>query len=175
MDKLEEPMLIKGEQNLAVTSIAFSNDTRSTFVLTVEMATANMDNGVKLYDIANSFTLCLVDSNTVKANKVDFSPSGYELVCGTTSICVISSEDGKLIKEFATDSRFITSLKYSPNGSLIAVGNVDGALLLYKTDSYTRAAKTEDHGLLVRDLVFSPDGKDILSVSDDMHINITDL
>lgn len=139
------------------------------------MAIGNMDNGLKLYDIANGCSLCIVDPNVVKVLKVDFDPSGNEVLCGTTSICLIRAEDGKLVKEFATDSRFITSLRYSPNGGLIAAGNIDGTLLLYRTETYMRAAKTEDHGLTVRDLAFTGDGKAILSVANDMHINITDL
>jgi len=143
--------------------------------VTIELAIANMDNSLKLYDIGNSCSLCIADSNTVKVHKVDFSPEGSKVLCGTTSICLINVGDGSLMKEFANDSKFITCLRYSPSGNLIAVGNIDGSLLFYKTDTYSRIAKTDDHGLSLRDFVFSPDGKFVVSVSDDMHINVTDL
>ena len=133
-----------------------------------------MDNGVNIYDINNSFALRSVDSTIVKALKVDFNPSGTTLLCGTTSICLVGSNDGILLKEFATNSRFITCLRYSPNGKLIASGNVDGALIFYNDENYTRAAKMEDHGLTVRDVGFTPESNMAISVSDDMHINITD-
>lgn len=134
-----------------------------------------MENKLHIYDISKSYFTYTSDPSKIKAWKIDFHPSGKELLSGTNELCVVNAEDGELIKEFGADSRFITSLKYSPSGKLVTTGNIDGGLIFYKTDEYKSIAKLEDHDLIVRDISFLPDETAILSVSDDMHINITDM
>ena len=146
-----------------------------TFNLKLELAVANMDSKLNIYDIAKSYKEYKVDPLKVKAWKIDFHPSGKELLSGSTGLWLSNAEDGTLIKEFSTDSRFITSLKYSPTGKLIATGNVDGGLILYKTEDYNSIAALEDHALTIRDINFTRDETAVLSASDDMHINVTDL
>ena len=135
-----------------------------------------MDNGVNIYAIDNNYALhTSVSPSTVKSWKVDFDHSGKYLLCGTTSICFVNVDDGKKVEEFATGSRFITALKYSPTGSMVASGNIDGGVIFYEMEKRTRICKLEDHGLSIRDLAFAQDESFMLSVSDDMHINITNL
>ena len=175
MDKLEVTKIVKGDQSFAVTSISFGERTRSKYRVILELAVANMNNGLNIYDIGNSYNTIKVDPNIVKAWKVDFNPTGKELVTGTNSLCVINTEDGALLKKFAISSRFIMSIKYSPSGTLLGSGNVDGGLEFYSTSDFSLKAKMEDHGLSIRDISFSPDETIVFSVSDDMHINITDM
>lgn len=141
----------------------------------VELAVANMDSRLCVYDIAKAYDSCVANPSEVKAWKIAFHPSGKELLAASTSLWAVDPEDGKVTQEFGADSRFITSLKCSPDGKLIAAGNVDGGVAFYTTDNYTCALNAEDHALTVRDIGFVPDGTAMLSVSDDMHINATDL
>jgi len=168
MDNLDTP-IVKSEQNLAVTSLAFSNKTR-------KLAIANMENSVNVYSLDNSYALYTsIPASTIKSWKIDFDPSGKYLLCGTTSLCFVNIDDGKKQPEFGLGSRFITALKCSPSGKLIASGNIDGGIIFYNAETCERAAKLEDHGLTIRDLAFAPDESFMLSVSDDMHINITNM
>eukprot|EP00826_Nyctotherus_ovalis_P007113 TRINITY_DN11753_c0_g1_i5.p1 TRINITY_DN11753_c0_g1~~TRINITY_DN11753_c0_g1_i5.p1 ORF type:complete len:248 (+),score=8.62 TRINITY_DN11753_c0_g1_i5:65-745(+) len=141
----------------------------------VELAVANMDSRLHVYDIVKAYDSCVVNPSKVKAWKIAFHPSGKELLAASTSLWAVNPEDGKVTREFGAGSRFITSLKCSPNGKLIAAGNVDGGITFYTTDNYTCAFNAEDHALTVRDVGFIPDGTAMLSVSDDMHIDATDL
>ncbi len=135
-----------------------------------------MNNGVNIYAIDNAYALhSTVPPTTVKSWKIDFDPTGKYLLCGTTSLCLIHVDDGKKTDEFALGSRFITALRYSPSGKLVANGNIDGGVVFYEMEKLTRVCKLEDHGLTVRDLAFAPDESFMLSASDDMHINITNL
>ena len=135
-----------------------------------------MDNSINLYAIDNAYALhTTVSPSTVRSWKVDFHPSGKQILCGTTSLALINVDDGNKTDEFAMGSRFITSLRFSPSGTLIACGHIDGGVLLYDPQKYTQVCKLEDHGLSVRDLAFATDESMMLSVSDDMHINATDL
>ncbi len=135
-----------------------------------------MDNQVNVYAIDNAYALhTTISPSIVKSWKVDFDPSGKYVLCGTTSLALVNVDDGKKVEEFATNSRFINCLRYSPSGKLIACGNVDGGVMFYETQKFTRVCKLEDHGLPVRDLAFAPDESFMLTVADDMLINATNM
>ena len=135
-----------------------------------------MDNSINVYAIDNAYALhATVNPSTVRSWKVDFDPLGKQILCGTTSIALVNVDDGKIANEFAENCRFINCLRYAPNGKLIACGNIDGGVLLYDGATFQRTCKLEDHGHPVRDLAFSADGSFMLSVSDDMLINVTNM
>jgi WD40 repeat protein len=140
------------------------------------LAVGNMDNSIKVYNMATSYALHqTVNPSTVRAWKVDFHPDGKRILCGTTSMVLVNVDDGKIAAEFAVGSRFIYTQRYSSTGKFIASGNIDGGVCVFETTQNTRLCKLEDHGMPVRDLAFAPDDRFLLSVSDDMHINVTDL
>jgi len=50
----------------------------------------------------------------------------------------------------------VTSLSYSPDGNIIAVGTLDGKLKLWDTPSYFCFSTTQLHNSKVTDISFSP-------------------
>ena len=140
------------------------------------LAVGNMDNSIKVYNVATSYSLnTTVSPSTVRTWRLDFDPSGKQILCGTTSLALVNVEDGKVATEFAAGSRFIYCQRFSPSGKFIGCGNIDGGVCVYETTQHSRVCKLEDHGLPVRDLAFAADETFLLSVSDDLHINATDL
>lgn len=64
------------------------------------------------------------------------------------------------------------SLAFSTDGSFIAVGAQDGAIYLYQMPSGDELAKLEGHRDMVVDLMFTPDGNNLLSLSEDGTIRV---
>ena len=68
-------------------------------------------------------------------------------------------------------------MAYSHLGELWACGDIDGVVNLYKfnPEGAELLKEFEDHGRPIRDVAFSQDDSNLLSVSDDNHINLTDI
>ena len=64
----------------------------------------------------------------------------------------------------------------SNSGSLVALGDIDGCVKFFKSDDPKESQKIfSNHGRGVKSVKFSPDGNNIISGSEDLHINIFDV
>ncbi|CDW86504.1 wd repeat domain 61 [Stylonychia lemnae] len=107
--------------------------------------------------------------------KIDFNPSGNEIMTGTLSMKIFDVSTGNMTREFNKGSKFIQALAYSPNGQLCASGNIDGVVQLFDTRTYERKENFQNHGRAVRALKFSSNSQILVSAGEDLHINITDV
>lgn len=57
----------------------------------------------------------------------------------------------------------------------MAVGNNIGHVFIFDLIGDKKMTRIESHGKLVRSLAFTSDSSKLISVSDDLHINIIDL
>ena len=66
----------------------------------------------------------------------------------------------------------LTSMDFSPDGNIFAVGSEDGSIIIWSTYSGEQIAVFSEHSSNVIEVAFSSDGNRLLSVSDDGMINI---
>ena len=64
------------------------------------------------------------------------------------------------------------AIALSPDGRLFATGGADHAVHLWDFDNAMLLARGGGHSGTVRDLMFSPDGKQLVSVADDKNVLI---
>ena len=75
----------------------------------------------------------------------------------------------------ARSDRFVLSLAYSPDGSRLACGSMDGGVHVFDTASGALLHSLPGHFKPVRALAFSPDGKTLLTGCDDMLVHLYDV
>lgn len=92
----------------------------------------------------------------------------------------MQTDDLTIKTEFKEGSKYINCASYSKDGAMCACGDIDGVMTLFKFKPEEgsipeQLQKFEDHGLPIRDLAFSHDNSHLISVSNDFHINLTDV
>jgi WD40 repeat protein len=95
----------------------------------------------------------------------------YILVsCGyNCNLCVWDFYQTEPIAEFNLNERFYT-LKISHNGKYFAMGSEAGEIWIFKLPDFQFVCKSTGHSLRVNSLNWSPDDKQIISVSSDSSV-----
>jgi len=117
------------DQNLGVVAVKFND-------LGNRIAVSTMDSNIKIFNLSGETGLSLhqqIVPETFKSWKVDFDPLSGELLTGTLALSTYNIDTGEKTSEFHTDTKFINALTYSPNGELIACGNIDGVMSVFKS------------------------------------------
>jgi WD40 repeat protein len=141
----------------------------------------------RIIDMGNISSLTKITSTTQSwANDIDWSPDN--------SILAIADMDGAWYRESrslkllqyidfpealspAIAGSAVDAIAYSPNGDLLATsmsGNVSH-ILLWKPDGKKPIRRLPGHSDMVRDLLFSPDGKKLISASHDKTVKVWDV
>lgn len=72
---------------------------------------------------------------------------------------------GDLVRTFNGHKVSFKTIKFSPNGEILAVGEENGRIRLLRTDSLREIGELYRHTSLISDLEFSPDGSVLYSTS----------
>jgi WD40 repeat protein len=93
-----------------------------------------------------------------------FSVDGKLLACASQDpcVCVWDSRDGKQVARFAEHTDTALSVAFSPDGKLLASGDISGRVFLYELGECKTIDLFEPGGW-VRSLAFSPDGKMLMA------------
>ena len=98
-----------------------------------------------------------------------FSPTG-ELLATTSalsgSIHLWDVDSGALVRSFETAAPS-RDLDFDPDGKLLASGDLDGVIRLWRVDDGTIASVLDARAAALRSIVYSPDGSRLASVDDD--------
>jgi len=87
----------------------------------------------------------------------------------------ISRQRLDVVHEIA-HNKYINCMEYSPQGTLIASGDIDGAVRVFDATSKELVGKPySNHGRGVKCIKFSPDGKSLISGSEDLHMHVCDV
>ncbi len=141
------------------------------------IASGSSDTTIKLWDVARGTLVQTLEGHTDMVSGVAFDPTGTVLAAtsrdGTVRRWEVASGN-PLDPLFTaptdpnTDQPFwTTGIAYSPDGALVAVGLVNGAVYVLDAEDGSEIYTTDEHTgwIVIRGLGFSPDGEVLASAS----------
>jgi WD40 repeat protein len=148
-------------------AVAFSPDGASLFAASgtriQQWATSNWAAGLQL------------DDAQVTVSALGVNPRGTLLAAAADAVYVWNAQTGKLLKTIdrvgsALDpTQFYTCLQFSPDGSLLAVGDEHGLIRLWNTTTWAVQGELKGHSGSIGGLAFAPDGATLVSGGSDDH------
>lgn len=172
---------LKGHEN-KVYRVRFSPDGKT-------LASSGYDGTIRLWDTNNGKLLQLIkDSDVIKVGGaiygIDFSPDGQILAStGYDDDQVkIWKLNGKLLNILKTpqqqqkidnlQQKIVSSVKFSPNGKILASGNYDGTIKLWNFREGKLIKTIAAHQDQIYDIAFSSDSQMIASTSRDNTVRL---
>ena len=157
--------------NIMPTAIAFSNDRRLVLLGNTKNQLYHVESGRNLYDLGQ-YSPSMRWGNPIV--DLAFSPDDRFFVSAGRVMELIETQSGRIIRSFAEIPRGIESVAFSPTGRNVAVSS-DLGIAIWDVDSGKRTAiLTENTGNLHR-VVWSPDGRFVLSTNSDGHLSLWDV
>jgi WD40 repeat protein len=155
-----------------VTSVAFSSpDGR-------KVLTGSLDGTAKLWNYANASLIRTFSGHSDGVCSVAFSPDGTRVLTGSRdgTAMLWRTADGSILRTFSDHNGAVYSAQFSPDGTRILTSGADRTAKLWNAANGTIVAPETDsqpirtlfgHAGAVCAAVFSPDGKKLLTGSDD--------
>ncbi|MDK2410573.1 trypsin-like peptidase domain-containing protein [Aphanizomenon sp. PH219] len=144
------------------------------------IATASEDGTVKLWqrngELLSSFKY---HNDRVFYTDIKFSPDGKTIATASYNEVKIWNFKGKKKESFSEHNNHVHSIHFNPEGTEIAIGYVDGTVILWNIDDDESRILTKDtetkHIETVNMLTFSPQGTMIATASADKTVKLWDL
>lgn len=92
-----------------------------------------------------------------------FSPGGRFLVAATWAELVVHDFSSGKTTRLPNDPHWARAIAFSPDGSLLATGGIDGHILLHRLPDLSILAKLSGHLSEVSGLAISPDGRTLVT------------
>ncbi|UYV78877.1 WDR1 [Cordylochernes scorpioides] len=113
-------------------------------------------------------------------NSVDFRPGRpFRIITGSedNSVGLYEGPPFKFKNTLNDHTKFVQSVRFSPNGEMFASGGFDGKMFVYKTSDYSKVGELGSPGHTggVYGVAWSPDGQKILSASGDRTCKLWDV
>ncbi|KAJ6223045.1 hypothetical protein RDWZM_001590 [Blomia tropicalis] len=114
-------------------------------------------------------------------NSCDFRPSRpFRIITGSEDnfVGIFEGPPFKFKTQLEDHTRFVQSVRYSPDGQLFATAGFDGKMYLYNANDYSKVGEfgtKNAHAGGIYAISWSPDGKQLLSASGDKTCKIWDV
>ncbi len=161
------PNQVLGGHTKRVTSGALSPDAS-------RVAAGSWANTLRIWDAASGACLQTF-THTHGVEAVAFSPNGKYVASGDWSVHLWDAETGALVRDIGEhDGSAISSLAFSPDGTLLACGSRDTARI-WNVESGQLLYTFTGHTASVNSISFSPDGKQVATGSSDETVRVWDI
>jgi len=155
-----------------VTSVAFSPDG-------TQLVSGSVDTTIRLWNVDNQQEIARFNGHSGAVNSVSFSPNGSRLASGsadqTVRVWIISTRQQERMLTGHTDA--VTSVAFSPSSTLplLASGSDDHTIRLWEliTGTEVLGGPLTFHEGPVRDILFSYNGRLMVSVSENRVFSLT--
>jgi len=164
----------------SLVAVAFSPDSRL-------LASCRPDTAITLWDVATGNEVKTLDGETVGVASMAFSPDGrflastggknapntiklFDITGGGKSRVVAGPQSSNAIQEAR-----VTSVAFSPNGSILAFGNMDHTIELWDVSTGAEQRRLVGHYDWVTSVAFSHDGRMLASASGDHTVKLWDV
>jgi WD40 repeat protein len=142
------------------------------------IASGSYDKTVKLWDVASGKELRNLQDHIDAVFAVEFSPNGKRLASASQdrSVKIWDVASGRRLYTLGDATDGLTSVEYSPSGDRIAAAGYDKTIYIWRladTDASLLQSLIADEGSILA-LVWSPDGKTIVTSSSDGSIRFRD-
>ncbi|KAG2118685.1 WD40-repeat-containing domain protein [Suillus discolor] len=160
----------KGHRDI-VMSVTVSPDDR-------RIASSGEDNTIIIWDVeSKQMVFKPLVGHTRRVSSVCFSPDGERLASGSWDDRVIirDAETGAVLSTLEGHAgSHVLCVAFSPDGLKLACGGSRGNIWVWCTDNAELLFKIDAHGDWVNSVVWSPDGQQLVSASDDKTIKFWD-
>ncbi|MEC4887835.1 MAG: hypothetical protein SAL70_41975, partial [Scytonema sp. PMC 1070.18] len=154
-----------------VTSVAFSSDGKL-------IVSGSSDGSLRIWDLKGNHVIAPIAFSDVWVDCVAFSPDGKQIVCGINNdplsgrgfegiLRIWDTEGHPIGNPFTGHCDSVTSVAFSPDGTLIVSGGADSTVRLWDQQGNSIGNPFTGHCDSVTCVAFSPDGEKIVSGSFD--------
>lgn len=140
------------------------------------LATSSYDKMIKLWDAASGQEVRTLKDHIDAVYTIAFTPDGKRLVSGSADrgVKVWDVATGKRLYTFSESLDVVNTVAVDPAGRFVAAGGVDKSIRIWRMDAnggeLTQSLMAHEDAILR--LVWSPDGRTIVSSSSDRSIKV---
>jgi WD40 repeat protein len=162
-------MITVGEHGYVIACLAFSPDGKS-------LAVGSHDRTVRLWDWASGTTKQTLKPHDSSVLSIAFSPDGKTMAATSSDwVKLWDVASGRELRKLATGGS-VYSVAFSPDGTMLAVGTAGANnLQLWDASGVNLIRSFTGHTKVVRIVYFTPDGKSLVSSSDDGTVRLWDV
>jgi WD40 repeat protein/DNA-binding SARP family transcriptional activator len=149
------------------------------------LGTASVDGVVRVWDVGSGAQAAPPMHLKEFSLGLDFSPDGSELAVPTGYEPFGASENSKSgidVRDWRSGRRVaflpmdnVREATFSPDGSLLVGGQLDGTATIWSTEDWTRARQLAGHSGFVLKAAFSPDGRTLATSGSDGTVILWDV
>jgi len=149
----------------SIESLAFSPDGRL-------LASGSFDGSVILWDVNSGQNIHSLEGHTDSVDGVVFSPDGSMIASGSqdNSVILWDAGNGQQLYRISADFH-VSSIAFSPDGKILAFTDPI-EIKLWDIEKKEIVATLDGHTQAVRTVIFTPDGKKIISGSIDTTVKL---